>query len=92
MSIGSTRASDSILLNVASVDEWQEDQSEESEELEKDQWDDMEDEIDFFMASNTASFTSGVSPEHLSKVRRISHEDAKRTLDDTSHLSRRPTY
>jgi hypothetical protein len=92
MSIGCTYAPDATLLTVASDDEWHEDQSEESEESEKDRLDDMEFEIDFFMASTTAIFTSGVSPEHLSKVWRISYEDAKRTFDNTSHLSRRSTY
>jgi hypothetical protein len=91
MSIGSTYASDSTLLTVASEDKRPDDQSEESKEAEEDQWDDMEDAIDSVMASATASFASGVSPEHLSKVWRISHEDAKRTLDITSHLSKRPT-
>ena len=91
MSIGSTYASDSTLLTVASEDKRADDQSEEFEESVGDQWDDMEDAIDSVMASATASFASGVSPEHLSKVWRISHEDAKRTLDITSHLSQRPT-
>jgi hypothetical protein len=63
----------------------------ESAESAEDQWDDVEDEIDAFMASATASFASGVSPEQLSKVWRISHEDAKRTLDNTSHILLRPT-
>ena len=92
MSIGSTLASGLTFLIVASDDEWDENQSEEAEEPEEDQWDEMEDEIDCLMASITGSFASGVSPEHLSKVWRISHEDAKRTLANTSHLSRRPTY
>jgi hypothetical protein len=74
MSIGSTYASDSTLLTVASEDKRSDDQSEESEESEEVQWDDMEDAIDSIMASATASFASGVSPEHLSKVWR-SKED-----------------
>jgi hypothetical protein len=82
MSIGSTYASGLTFLTVASDDEWDENQSEEA---------DMEDDIDCVMASITGSFPSGVSPEHLSKVWRISHEDAKRTLANTSQLSRRPT-
>ena len=60
---------------MASDDEWDENQSEEAEEPEEDQWNEMEDEIDCLMASITGSFASGVSPEHLSKVWRISHED-----------------
>jgi hypothetical protein len=92
MSIGSTRASSLTFSTVSSDGEWDENQSEEAEEPKENQWDDMEDEIDCFMASITGSFTSGVSPEHLSKVWRISHEDAKRTLANSSHLSPRPKY
>jgi hypothetical protein len=51
----------------------------------------METEINLALASATATFASGVSPEQLSKVWRISHEDAKRTNDNTSHLLKRPT-
>jgi hypothetical protein len=44
------------------------------------------------MASATARFASGMNPEHLSKIWRISHEeDAKRTLDNTTHLLQRTT-
>jgi hypothetical protein len=42
----------------------------------------MEDVIDSTMASATARFASGVNPKHLSKIWRISHEDAERTLDN----------
>jgi hypothetical protein len=91
MSIGSTYAPDSTLLTVTSDDDWSDDQSEEPEESEEDQWGDMEDMIDFAMASATAIFASGVSPEHLSKIWRISHEDAQRTLENTSHLLQRTT-
>jgi hypothetical protein len=61
------------------------------EESEEDQWDDMEDVIDSAMASATARFASGVNPEHMSKTWRISHEDAERTLDNTTHLLQRTT-
>jgi hypothetical protein len=91
MSIGSNYAPHSTLLTVTSDDDWSDDQSEESEKCEEDQWDDMEDVIDSTMASATARFASGVSPEHLSKIWRISHEDAKRTLDNTTHLLQRTT-
>jgi hypothetical protein len=47
--------------------------------------------IDFAMASATARFAPGVNPEHLSKIWRISHEDAERTLDNTTHLLQRNT-
>ena len=54
-------------------------------------WSTMEDEIDDYMASAVASYGKGVTPEHLSKVWRISHEDAKRTIDTTSQRAIRPT-
>jgi hypothetical protein len=59
--------------------------------LSEDQWDDMEDVTDSTMASATARFAAGVNPEHLSKIWRISHEDALRTLDNTTHLLQRTT-
>jgi hypothetical protein len=68
MSIGSTYTPNSTLLTLNSDDCWSDDQSLESEESEEDQWDDMEDVIDSTMASATARFASGVSPEHLSKL------------------------
>jgi hypothetical protein len=76
---------------VTSDDDWSDDQSEESEESGEDQWDDMEDVIHSAMAPATARFASGVNPEHLSKIWRISHEDAERTLDITAHLLQRAT-
>jgi hypothetical protein len=51
----------------------------------------MEDVIDSAMASATARFASGVNPKHLSKIWRISHEDAERTIDNTTHLLQRTT-
>ena len=52
-------------------------------------WDDLEDGLDEMMTAAIDSFAAGVTPEHLSKVWRISHEDAKRTIDNTSqHLVR----
>jgi hypothetical protein len=91
MSTGSTYAPHSTFLTVTGDDCWSDDQSEESEESEKDQWDDMEDVIDSTMASATARFASRVNPEHLSKIWRISHEDAERTLDNTTNLLQRTT-
>jgi hypothetical protein len=91
MSIGSTYAPHSTLFTVTSNDDWTEDQPEGYEESEEDQWDDMEDVIDSAMASATARFASGVNPKHLSKIWRISNEDAERTLDNTTHLLQRAT-
>ena len=44
--------------------------------------------IDYFMASTAqAGKSRGVDPKHLSKIWRISHEDAKRTTDVTTQMS-----
>jgi hypothetical protein len=88
MSIGST-APHSTLLTVTSNDDCSDDQFEEPKESEEDQWDDMEDVIDSAMASATARFASGVNPKDLFKIWRISHEDAERTIDNTTHLLQR---
>jgi hypothetical protein len=72
-------------------DGWSDDQSEQSEESQEDQWDDMENVIDSAMASVASGLDSGVNPEHLFKIWRISHEDAERTLDNTTQLLERTT-
>ena len=41
---------------------------------------------EFFSHSTNASRPQGVTPEHLSKIWRISHEDAKRTIDTTTQM------
>ena len=44
--------------------------------------------LDNFMASTAqAGKTRGVDPKHLSKICRISHEDAQRTIDVTTQMS-----
>ena len=44
--------------------------------------------LDNFMASTVqAGKTKGVDPKHLSKIWRISHEDAQRTIDVTTQTS-----
>ena len=44
--------------------------------------------LDTFMASTAqAGKTRGVDPKHLSKIWRISHEDAQRTIDVTTQMS-----
>ena len=44
--------------------------------------------IDNFMASTAqAGKSKGVNPKHLSKIWRISHEDAQRTIDVTTQMS-----
>ena len=42
---------------------------------------------EFFSHSTHAARPRGVTPEHLSKISRISHEDAKRTIDKTTQTS-----
>ena len=44
--------------------------------------------LDFFMTSTAqAGKTRGIDPKHLSKIWRISHEDAQRTIDVTTQTS-----
>merc|ERR1711983_656420 len=51
---------------------------------------DITEEVDLFEAFATHAETpKGVTAEHLSKVWRISHEDAARTLEVTSQLNKR---
>ena len=38
-------------------------------------------------AALSSSENSGISPDHLAKVWRISYDEAKRTIDNTSQLS-----
>ena len=46
--------------------------------------------LDNFMAStDQAGKTRGVDPQHLSKIWRITHEDAPRTIDVTTQMSTR---
>ena len=46
--------------------------------------------LDKFMASTAqAGKTRGVDPKHLSKIWRISHEDAQKTIDVTTQMSTR---
>ena len=42
---------------------------------------------EFFSHSTHASRPRGVTPEHLSKIWRISHEDAERTIETTIQMS-----
>ena len=42
---------------------------------------------EFFSHSTNASRPHGVTPEHLSKIWRISQEDARRTIDNTTQTS-----
>ena len=82
MSIGSTFASE--LSNIAVISEESNSDEHPSDSGEEEDWfDTMEEDLDDYMASAVASFASGVTPEHLSKVWRISHEEAKQMIKNT---------
>jgi hypothetical protein len=94
-SIGSTYATDQEYLLPTSVTDCEASSSDDDSEPtdnEEAEWDSdvIESEIDDFMAAAIDTFERGVTPEHLSKVWRISFEDAKRTIDTTSQLSVTP--
>ena len=90
MSIGSTSTNNKDYVLSDTDDETVSVSGDEESGEEEDQWEELEDQIDEFMASAVATFNSGVTPEHLSKVWRISHEEAKRTIDNTSQRLVRP--
>ena len=90
MSIGSTVSSDLPQVTAVTDDEESGDESDEAAPG-YNCMGSMEDELDDFMASAVAGFASGVTPEHLSKVWRISHDEAKRTINNTSQSLVRPT-
>ena len=76
MSIGSTFTSE--LPNIAVIsEECDSDESPSDSGEEEDWFDAMEDDLNDYMASPVASSASGVTPEHLSKLWRISHEEAR---------------
>jgi hypothetical protein len=95
MSIGSTYATDQeylipIPVTNSEASSWFD--SSEVSDSDKVEWeiDDIESEIDDFMAAAIDTSERGVTPEYLSKVWKISFEDAKRTIDVTSQLSVTP--
>jgi hypothetical protein len=94
VNVGSTNATPSVFVQTVNDDE----ESDEEDTSDDDDWDfnildseDLEDyteELDTFMASAaTAGKAKGVDPAHLSKIWRISYDDAKRTIDVTSQRS-----
>ena len=89
MSIGSTFASDLPTLEAVSEDS-DSDSFEPNSDTEEDWFHAHEDDLDNYMVSAVASLASGVTPEHLSKVWRISHEEARRTIENTLQSSVRP--
>ena len=96
MNIGATRIFDQTYLD----DDDSQDTSDDDDKSLHDSEDDfdpmeLEDDtnealIDYFMASTAqAGKSRGVDPKHLSKIWRISHEDAQRTIDVTTQTSTR---
>jgi hypothetical protein len=95
MSIVSTYATDQEYLLPTPVTDSESSSSVDSSEVsdsDKVKWDidAIESEIDDFMAAAIDTFERGETPEYLSKVWRISFEDAKRTIEVTSQLSVTP--
>ena len=95
MSIGATSNLDQPYLD---DDDDSQDSSEEDDTSQEDSDDDfdlkeLDDDtnealLDNFMASTAqAGKTRGVDAKHLSKIWRVSHEDAKRTIDVTTQAS-----
>jgi hypothetical protein len=94
-SIGSTNATDQEYLLPTPVTDSEASSSVDSSEVsdsDKVEWeiDAIESEIDDFMAAAIDTSERGVTPEYISKVWRISFEDAKRTTDVTSQWSATP--
>ena len=89
MSIGSTFDSDLPTLEAVSEDS-DSDSFEPGSDTEDYWFDAHEDDLDDYMASAIASLASGMTPEHLSKVWRISHEEARQMIENTSQFSVQP--
>ena len=89
MPIGYTFVSDLPTLEAVSEDS-DSDSFEPDSDTEEDWFNAHEDDLDRYMASAVASLASGMTPEHLSKVWRISHEEARWTIENTSQSSVRP--
>ena len=58
-----------------------------ADDSDNESWLDDAEYLDEVMAAATAGNPSGVSPEHLSKIWCISHEDAKRTIETTTQYA-----
>ena len=97
MSIGATSILDQPYLDDDEDSQDSSDDDDTSQDNSDDDFDPMELDddtnealLDNFMASTAqAGKTRGVDPKHLSKIWRISHEDAQRTIDVTTQMSTR---
>ena len=97
MSIGATSILDQPYLDDEDDSQNSSDEDDISQDDSDDDFDPMELDddtnealLDNFMASTAqAGKTRGVDPKHLSKIWRISHEDAQRTTDVTTQTSTR---
>ena len=97
MSIGATSILDQPYLDddddsqdCSEEDDTSQDDSDDDFDLKELDDDTNEALLDNFMASTAqAGKTRGVDPKHLSKIWRISHEDAQRTIDVTTQTSTR---
>ena len=97
MSIGATSVLDQPYLDDDDDSQDSSDEDDISQDDSDDDFDPMELDddtnealLDNFMASTAqAGKTRGVDPKHLSKIWRISHEDAQRTIDVTTQTSTR---
>ena len=101
MNIGSTNATSEVFVETVTEDDESDDEYDESKEVEDlslgddhtidlEDWDFEldQDDLDAFMASaTTAGKAKGVDAEHLSKIWRISYDQAKRTIEVTSQNS-----
>ena len=95
MSIGATSILDQPYLDDDDDSQESSDEDDTSQDDSDDGFDPMELDddtnealLDNFMASTAqAGKTRGVDPKHLSKIWRISHEDAQRTIDVTTQTS-----
>ena len=95
MSIGATSILDQPYLDDDDDSQDSSDEDDISQDDSDDDFDPMELDddtnealLDNFMASTAqAGKTRGVDPKHLSKIWRISHEDAQRTIDVTTQTS-----
>ena len=94
MNIGSTNATSEVYVETVTEDDESDDESSDDEDEslpsrdDDENWDYELEDLDAFMASAaSAGKAKGVDAEHLSKIWRISWDDAKRTIDVTSQNS-----